>query len=119
MVQRLGRQDAAEAGGWNAFHSFWSGVDQLDPAVNSSLRANGRRGRTGWPESPKLEALRDAWLDATDVAEQKRLAREIQLQAFEDVPYMPFGQFFAPMAYRKTITGVLDGYALFWNVKRG
>ena len=32
---------------------------------------------------------------------------------------MPFGQFFAPMAYRKNISGVLDGYALFWNVKRG
>jgi len=118
VVQRLGRTDAADAGGWNVYHSYWSGVDQLDPAVNSSLRATGRRGRTGWPDSPKLEALRDAWLDSTDVAEQKKIAREIQLQAFEDVPYMPFGQFFGPMAYRKNITGVLDGYALFWNVKR-
>ena len=119
VVQRLGRQDAADAGGWNVFHSFWSGVDQMDPAVNSSLRANGRRGRIGWPDSPKLEALRDAWLDAADPAEQKKIAREIQLQAFEDVPYMPFGQFFAPMAYRKNISGVLDGYPVFWNVKRG
>ncbi len=119
VVQRLGRQDAVEAGGWNVYHSYWSGVDQVDPAVNSSLRAIGRRGRTGWPDSPKLEALRDAWLDGTEVADQKRLAREIQLQAFEDVPYMPFGQFFAPMAYLKNITGVLDGFALFWNVKRG
>jgi peptide/nickel transport system substrate-binding protein len=91
----------------------------MDPAVNSSLRANGRRGRIGWPESAKLEELRDAWLDSSDVDEQKRLAREIQLQAFEDVPYIPFGQFFSPMAYRKNISGVLDGYALFWNVKRG
>ncbi|MCC6716857.1 MAG: ABC transporter substrate-binding protein [Acetobacteraceae bacterium] len=118
MVQRLGRQDAADAGGWNVYHTYWSGVDQLDPAVNSSLRASGRRGRTGWPDSPRLEELRAAWLDSGDVAEQKRLAREIQLQAFEDVPYMPFGQFFAPMGYRKNISGVLDGYALFWNVKR-
>ena len=119
VVQRLGRQDAADAGGWNAFHSFWSGVDQLDPAVNPSLRANGRRGRIGWPESAKLEGLRDAWLDSSDPAEQKKLAREMQAQAFEDQPYIPFGQFFAPMAYRKNISGVLDGYALFWNVKRG
>ncbi len=118
MVQRLSRQDAAEQGGWNAFHSNWSGMDQMDPAVNTSLRANGKRGRVGWPDSPKLEALRDAWLASGDVAEQKRLAREIQLQAFEDVPYMPLGQFYAPMAYRGNITGVLDGYPLFWNVKR-
>jgi peptide/nickel transport system substrate-binding protein len=119
VVQRLGRQDAAEAGGWNAFHSYWSGVDQLDPALNSSLRANGKRGRIGWPDSPKIEELRDRWLDSSDVAEQKKLARDIQLQAFEDQPYIPFGQFFQPMAYRKNISGVLDGYALFWNVKRG
>lgn len=118
MVQRLGWQDAAEQGGWNAFHSNWSGMDQMDPAVNTSLRANGRRGRVGWPDSPRLEELRDAWLAAGDVGEQKRLAREIQLQAFEDVAYLPLGQFFAPMAYRRNISGVLDGYPLFWNVKR-
>ena len=119
LVQRLSKQDAPDQGGWSVFHSFWSGMDQLDPAVNSSLRAIGKRGRTGWPDSPVIEALRDAWLAAPTEADQKRLAREIQLQAFEDVPYMPFGQFFAPMAYRKNITGVLDGYALFWNVKKG
>jgi len=118
VVQRLVRQDAAEAGGWSAFHSYWSGVDQLDPALNTSLRANGKRGRIGWPDSPRLEELRDAWLDASDDAERKRLAREIQVQAFEDVPYIPYGQFFQPMAYRRNITGVLDGYPLFWNVKR-
>ena len=119
LVQRLGRQEAVEQGGWNVFHSYWSGVDQLDPAVNSSLRAVGKRGRTGWPDSPQIEALRNAWLAAPTEAEQKQLAREIQLQAFEDVPYIPFGQFFAPMAYRKNISGVLDGYAVFWNVKKG
>ena len=119
LVQRLSKQDAPDQGGWSVFHSYWSGVDQLDPAVNSSLRAVGKRGRTGWPDSPQIEALRDQWLAAPTAADQKRLAREIQQQAFEDVPYMPFGQFFAPMAYRKNITGVLDGYALFWNVKKG
>jgi peptide/nickel transport system substrate-binding protein len=119
MVQRLARQDAAEQGGWNAFHSNWSGMDQMDPAVNTSLRANGRRGRVGWPDSPRLEELRDAWLAAGSVEEQKRLAREIQLQAFEDVPYIPLGQFYSPMAYRKNVTGVLEGYPLFWNVRKG
>ena len=119
MVQRLSRIDAADQGGWNVYHSYWSGLDQWDPAVNSSLRTLGRAGGPGWPESPKIEALRDAWLAAPGIDEQKKLARDIQLEAFDVVPYIPLGQMFSPMAYRKDITGVLDGYALFWNVKRG
>ena len=46
------------------------------------------------------------------------LARDLRLQALEDVPYIPLGQHCVPMAYKKEITGVSDGYALFWNVKR-
>jgi peptide/nickel transport system substrate-binding protein len=118
LVQRLTRVDAADQGGWNVYHSYWSGVDQWDPAVNSSLRTLGRAGGNGWPDSPKMEAMRDAWLAAPDVETQKRIAREIQLEAFQVVPYIPLGQMFAPMAYKKELTGILDGYALFWNVKR-
>jgi peptide/nickel transport system substrate-binding protein len=120
MVQRLSRVEAPEQGGWNVYHSYWSGLDQWDPAVNSSLRATGRTaGRPGWPDSPRLEALREQWLQAPDLAAQQRLARDIQLQAFEDVPYVPLGQTFAPTAYRSDISGLPTGYALFWNVKRG
>ena len=111
--------DAADQGGWNVYHSYWSGLDQWDPAVNSSLRALGRAGGPGWPDSPKIEGLRDTWLAAGSLDEQKRVAREIQREAFDVVPYIPLGQMFSPMAYRKEITGVLDGYPLFWNVKRG
>ena len=43
---------------------------------------------------------------------------EIQLQAFVDVPYIPLGQMFAATAYRANLTGMLGGFALFWNVRR-
>ncbi len=119
MVQRLSKIDAADQGGWNVYHSYWSGVDQWDPAVNASLRALGRNGGPGWPDSPKIESLRDAWLAAPSIDAQKQIARDIQLAAFDVVPYIPLGQMFSPMAYKKELTGVLDGYALFWNVKRG
>ena len=56
---------------------------------------------------------------AADGTAQKRIARDIQAEAFKVVPYIPLGQMFAPMAYKKELTGILDGYALFWNVKRG
>jgi peptide/nickel transport system substrate-binding protein len=120
VVQRNLKPFVPGQSSWHVYHSAWAGLDQWDPAVNTSLRANGKAsGRPGVLDSPKLEGLRDAWLAAPDLAEQKRLAREIQLQAFEDVPYIPIGQSFSPTAYRRELSGLLSGYPLFWSVRRG
>jgi len=35
---------------------------------------------------------------------QKKLADEIQTEAYKEVPYVPTGQFVVPTAYRKTST---------------
>jgi peptide/nickel transport system substrate-binding protein len=118
VLQRLAKPEPVEQGGWSAFHTYWSGLDQLNPAVNGSLRANGRAGGRGWPTSPQLEDLRDRWLVATNLAEQQQLAADIQRQALVDVPYIPLGQMLAATAYRRDLTGVLGGFALFWNVRR-
>jgi peptide/nickel transport system substrate-binding protein len=68
---------------------------------------------------PRIEELRSAWIDATDPAEQKRICREIQLQACKDVPYIPFGAFFFASAYRRDLTGMLKGSVpMFTNVRR-
>jgi peptide/nickel transport system substrate-binding protein len=54
---------------------------------------------------------------ATDRARQKQLADEIQKLAYEEVMYVPFGQWVLPTAYRKSVQGVLQFPApLFWNV---
>ena len=82
------------------------------------IRGNGRTAARGWPESPRLEALRDAWLSAGDLAAQKQIAEDIQRQAFVDVPYIPLGQILPTWAYQQTITDVLTGYALFWQVRK-
>jgi peptide/nickel transport system substrate-binding protein len=60
--------------------------------------------------------MREAWLDATDPAEQRRIAAESQRQAFVDMPYIPLGQYFLTTTYRRSLTGVLKGPPLFWNV---
>jgi peptide/nickel transport system substrate-binding protein len=119
MLQSLAKTDPVEQGGWSAFHTYWSGLDQFDPAVHVWIRGNGRAASRGWPTSPRLEALRDAWLSAGDLADQKRIAEDIQRQVFVDVPYIPLGQILPTWVYQRKITGVLDGYALFWNVRKG
>jgi peptide/nickel transport system substrate-binding protein len=63
--------------------------------------------------------LRTQWLQAADLAAQKKIAEAIQLQAFQDVPYIPLGQYFIPTAYRADLTGMLDGSPVFWNIRRG
>lgn len=119
MRQRLAKRDPVEAGGWSVFHTYWSGLDQLDPAVHQYIRGNGAAGGTGWPTSPRLEALRDEWLLAETDADRLRLARAIQAQVFEDVPYIPLGQMLSRTAHRQDLTGMLGGFALFWNLRRG
>ena len=118
MLQRLAKMDPVDQGGWSAFHTFWSGLDMFNPAVNGSLRGNGKAAGRGWPTSPKLEEFRNSWLASADPAEQRRIAEAMQLQALQDVPYVPVGQMFAATAFRSDITDALRGFALFWNVRR-
>ena len=116
MVQRLPKRDRVEAGGWSVFGTFWSGIDQINPAVHSYLRGNGMA--TGWPRSETLESLRDEWLAAPDAAAQKSIAARIQEQAFRDVPYIPLGQMLASTVFRREIMDIPKGFVLFWSTRR-
>jgi peptide/nickel transport system substrate-binding protein len=118
LVQRRAKTDPVEKGGWSIFHTSWAGLDMINPAGHVFLRGNGRSAAPGWPSSPAIEALRDEWFAAPDLAAQQSVARRLQLQAFTDVPYIPLGQYFAPTAYQSNLTGVLKGNPVFWNVRR-
>lgn len=119
VVQRLAKQDPVDGGGWSVFHTYWSGLDQMNPGVHAFLRGNGLSAPSrGWPTAPRLEALRDAWLRAEEPAEQRRIAEEIQRQALVDLPYVPLGQHLPRTAHRRDVTDVLSGFAIFWNARR-
>ena len=120
VVQRRIKKDATDKGGWSVFNTFWAGLDQFNPVGHVFLRGmgEGAGAAPGWPSSPRIEELRQQWLDAPDVATQKSLARDLQLQALQDVPYVPLGQVLGATAYRTNLTGVLNGFVLFWNVRK-
>jgi peptide/nickel transport system substrate-binding protein len=67
-----------------------------------------------------MEDLRDKFARSTSLDEQKKLAAEIQKQAFEQVTYVPLGQYTAPSVWRKSLKGVLEGPAtpVFWNIEK-
>jgi peptide/nickel transport system substrate-binding protein len=119
IIQRRENRGPVTSGGWSGFlTNGWYGTDMLTPVTHTSLRGNGAQGWTGWPDSPTLEALRRAWMAADTLAEQQRIARQMQLQAWIDVPYIPLGQNMQPSAYRGDLDGILNGFPIFWNVRR-
>ncbi len=119
LVARLLRPQQAGAGGWHVVIGYWSGLDHWHPGLHRYLQAQGAASEVGWPTSDALEAMRRAWLAAPDLAMQRAVAAEIQVQAFADVPYVPLGQWLRPTAYANELTGMLDGYPLLWNLRRG
>ncbi|TCH96729.1 ABC transporter substrate-binding protein [Roseococcus sp. SYP-B2431] len=111
MFQRRMRQD-----GWNVYAIGAVGLQTLDPAVNGFLRGN--RGPFGWADLPRVEALRAAWLDAPDLPAQQEQARRLQLQALQDLPYVPIGQYLVQTAYRNNIRRGVKEMSVFWDLER-
>jgi peptide/nickel transport system substrate-binding protein len=118
MLQRRASKAPVEHGGWSVFCTTFTGLDMWNPATNLPLRGNGADAWFGWPNAPRIEALRDEWFTASDLAAQKRIAAQIQAQAFADVPYLPLGMFFQSTVQQKSLTGCLQGLPVFWNVRR-
>ncbi|MGD0108869.1 MAG: ABC transporter substrate-binding protein [Rhodopila sp.] len=118
LAQTIFSKKPPDEGGWNVFCAGLQGTDAMTPATHRLLRGNGEQAGAGWPSSPKIEALRDQWLDAPDVTVQRKIAAEIQARAFIDVPYFPLGTWYPQTAFRSDLKGVLDGQAIFWNVRR-
>ena len=119
LTQRRASREPVAKGGWSAFIVGYAGADMISPAESFPLRANGAQAWFGWPSSARLEQLRTDWIDAPDAPAQRRIAEELQRQLWQDVPYVPLGQIVQKTALRRNITGVLDGFAKFYNVDKG
>ena len=118
IIQRRSSKAPVDQGGCSVFFSTFIGLDMANPAGTQALRGNGAGSWPGWLVAPKMEALRDRWLEAPDEAARKAIGRELQAQAFADVPFLPLGQYFQSTVQRRNLTGTLRGVPLFWNVRR-
>jgi peptide/nickel transport system substrate-binding protein len=121
VVSRRTNQKPVGEGGWNMFFTNWAAADVMNPVVNYSIGGKGKNGGWfGWSEDAKMEQLRDQYAHTTSPEEQKKLALEIQQEVYDQVIYIPLGQYLAPSVWRKSLTGVLDGPAtpIFWNIEK-
>jgi peptide/nickel transport system substrate-binding protein len=121
VVTRRASQKPPKEGGWNMFFTNWVAADVLNPIANFSIGGRGKNGGWfGWAEDAKIEQLKDAFARSSSPDEQKKIAADIQKEAYDQVIYIPLGQYLAPSVWRKSLTGVLDGPAtpIFWNIDK-
>jgi peptide/nickel transport system substrate-binding protein len=121
VVSRRASQKPPKEGGWNLFFTNVIAPDLMNPVANLQLSGRGTKGGWfGWPEDPKIEELRDAFVRSSSEEERNRIAADIQKEVYDQVIYIPLGQYRTASAWRKSLSGVLDGPAtpVFWNIDK-
>jgi peptide/nickel transport system substrate-binding protein len=103
MFRRMNSKEPPDRGGWNIYFTPTDGLFSDNPAANNYIRGDGKSGAAGWANSPRLESLRAAWLDAEDTAAEKQIGEQMQRQMWQDVPYIPMGHW-----VRSTAKGVTE-----------
>ena len=112
MIGRIQSKDPNVLKNWNVYCIAWAGLWPSNPGSHIPLY--------GSDPNPKMEALRDAWFDAPDLAAQQKVTTEMQLLGFQEPPYIPIGQYFIPQAYRNGLSGfVKAANTVLWGVKKG
>jgi hypothetical protein len=76
VVKRRTSQSPPDKGGWNVFFTLIDrSIPNIHPFGNPALRADGKAAYDGWPDSPRIEELRRAWLDAAILPSSVALRR--------------------------------------------
>ena len=119
LVARRASKEPTEKGGWSIFHTWAPSSILGTPVEHFALRGLGVKGWAGWFADDKIEELTAAWTTATSDAARLAAADAVQARAFEMVPFILCGQFQIRTAYRKYLTGIVEGGAAYmWNVRR-
>jgi peptide/nickel transport system substrate-binding protein len=119
VIQRRNSREPVERGGWSIFHTTGSSNTYGSPAMSPLIRGQGEAGWFGWWKSDRAEALTAEWIDAPDEASRARIAGEIGRLALDEVATIPLGQFTIRTAFRRNLTGLLEGSTPYpWNIRR-
>ena len=120
LTSRRAETKSIEEGGWNIFHTYSIGSDVASPIANIGMSGGCvERAWFGWPCDDKIEELRDSFGRETDPIKQKAIGEALQVRAYEVVPYVNFGQWYQPVAFRANLEGVLNSpVPFFWNIEK-
>jgi peptide/nickel transport system substrate-binding protein len=119
LARRANRNPPAQ-GGWNIFTTTTTSLSLSDVVGSTGHVMTGTNGWFGWPTDPPLEAMRNEWAAAPDLAARQAVARRMQRRAWEVVPQLFLGNMFRSSAWRRTLTNVIAMPELvpFWNMEK-
>ncbi len=120
MATRRGIRRPPGEGGWDIGLTFRNGLGASDPVGNVPMQASCDRAWPGWPCDAEHQTLIDAFPYAPNAAEQRRILEALHESAYRVLPYVPFGQWFLPVAHSPRISGVLGmpGIIVMWNIEK-
>jgi peptide/nickel transport system substrate-binding protein len=119
LVGRRAKKDPPDQGGWNAFLTSSAAVDIVNPATHAYINASCDKAWFGWACDEGMEALRAKFVAEVDPVKQKAIVEDIQLRAVEQPTHIFLGQWYAPIARAKTVSGnVVSPVVVFWNVEK-
>ena len=120
MAQRRANRNVPAQGGWNLGMTWWNGAGSADPVGNVPMQASCDKGWPGWPCDEAHQALIDGFGRSRSPEERMANAVKVQESAYRIVPYVPFGQWFQPVAHAPRLKGLLTvpGVMAFWNVEK-
>jgi peptide/nickel transport system substrate-binding protein len=115
-----GKKEKPGEGGWNLAQFYADSVNFSEPLTNTVLRTGGvNNAGSGWPDNPKIEALKGEFLAARTPEDQQRIADAIQKEAYDFSLTAVTGQFQLIRAFRRNVTGVPDtSVPVFWGIDK-
>jgi peptide/nickel transport system substrate-binding protein len=118
VVARRASREPPDKGGWSIFYTSLGGMGNISPGPNLALRASGADAWFGWPDDPKMEALREAWFEAPDQQARQRICRRMQEEFWLNPSYVPLGLWYQPTGFRANLQDVREGWPQFYGVRR-
>jgi peptide/nickel transport system substrate-binding protein len=119
LSQRRNNKGPMDKGGWNLFITVATALDASTPLTNPYLATPCPNEVAGFPCDEELQRLRRSWWESTDEAERARLADQIQVRAYQVVPYINGGQWKQFTAVRTNVSGLGETTVpVFWEVAK-
>ena len=112
LLARRARRD-----GWHIFAVYANGTDMFSPLTNFYV-SNTCADFPGWDCDRDVQRLLGEFALATNGAERRRIAAEIQTASVRNVPSIIWGQFTIPAGYRERVRDLpRAAYPMFWEAR--
>ncbi|WNJ91594.1 ABC transporter substrate-binding protein [Bosea sp. 685] len=106
----------AKKEGWGIFPVYANGIDMMSPLTHFYI-GNNCANYAGWSCDAVISEKLAAYARAPDPAMRKRIAAEIQVEAYKDTPSVMWGQFSRPAGYRSRVKSIVQSsFPMFWQL---